>query len=55
MDAHMTRAQSLAFRKASICIAATLLAAAFLVFPKGAARAADQPPAEVRVAEIGTG
>ena len=40
---HMTRAQSLAFRKASICVAATLLAAAFLAFPKGAARADDKP------------
>jgi hypothetical protein len=51
----MTRAQSLTFRKASICVAATLLAAAFLAFPKGAARADDRPLAEVRVAGIGAG
>jgi hypothetical protein len=49
MDGHMTRTQSLAFRKTAICIAATLLAAAFLAFPKAAR--AD----EVRVAGIGNG
>jgi hypothetical protein len=47
----MTRARSLAFRKTAICIAATLLAAAFLALPK-AARAGESP-AEVRVAGIG--
>src|SRR6266496_278194 len=52
---HMTRAQSLAFRKASICVAATLLAAAFLAFPRGAARADELSTVEVRVAGIGTG
>jgi hypothetical protein len=48
------RAQD-AFEKAAICIAATLLAAAFLAFPKGAARADDKPLAEAPVADVGTG
>jgi hypothetical protein len=48
------RAQD-AFQKAAICIAATLLAAAFLAFPKGAARADDEPLAEAPVADVGTG